>query len=372
MDTTQLQKVYSEKLPENVQSHIDELESVGLDIKLMPNFSKDIEQSLSQGTNIYKGMQVEIPLNYKLTSKDKMWFHPDLLRSRSIHKASTFDASKLEKFSAVVGSYYKNVVTDLGDIRQEKYVIVDTGIQDIVKPMWNDFFGKTIKEVYSKLQFAKAENSPLLHLSAEHTKKLVSSEMLSSYKYNMLYKGNGKYHFFNHVMKPTQGKALVHVSPLIGFFETKTAQPVASDLLSEQDYIDVNQLKQEQVNRVFNACNWSGDNVVNTFTMRKPISNYKEFMKDSVVYRMEKAHFSSSNIVDKLPLNVILYLTPEASKVPENKRDQFHSDVSNNLIRIQATESSLARLIPYYKELFKSELIDGKDLVLQRELAKKI
>lgn len=372
MDTTQLQKVYTEKIPDTVQSHINELESLGLDIKLMPNFSKDIEQSLSHDTNIYKGMQVEIPLNYKLSEKDKMWFHPDLFRSRSLHKASDFNASNLEKFSSVVGSYYKNVVTDLGDIRQERYVIVDTGIQDIVKPMWNDFFGKTIKEVYSKLQFAKVENSPLLHLSTQQIKKITSSEMLSSYKYNMLYKGNGKYHFFNHVMKPTQGKALVHVSPLIGFFETKTSEAVASDLLSEQDYIDVNQLKKSQVNRVFNACNWTGDNVVNTFTMRKPVPNYKEFMRNSVVYRMEKAHFSASNIVDKLPLNIILFLTPESSKVPENKRDQFHSDVTNNLIRLQATESSLAKLIPYYKELFKSEFMDGKDLVISRELAKKI
>ena len=372
MDITALQKVYTEKIPENVQNHIDELKSLGLDIKLMANFSKDIEQSLAHGTDIYKGMQVEMPLDYKLTEKDKLWFHPDLLRSRSIHKMSNFNASKLEIFSSVVGSYYRNVVTDLGDVKQEKFVIVDTGIQDVVKPLWDKFFNKSLKDVYTQLQFAKEENTSLIHLATENAKKIVQSEVLSSYKYNMLYKGNGKYHFFNHVMKPTNGKVLVHVSPLIGFFEKNTAEPLSSDLLSEQDYIDVNKLKQEQVNRVFNACNWTGDNVVNTFTMRKPIQQYKEFMKDTVIYRMEKANFSNSNVVDKLPLNIILFLTPESSKLPETKRDQFHSDVSNDLIRIKATESSLAKLIPYYKELFKQELVDGTDLVLNRNLAEKL
>lgn len=372
MDTTQLQK-QNKTLPGNTQKHIDDLQNESLKFKLMPNFSKDIEQSYSKGTNMYKGLTVEIPSNYRLSEKDKKWFHPDLLRSRSIHKITQTNSLTLDDFSSVVGTYYKSMVDELGDIKQERFIIVDTGIEDIIKPLWNGFFtGKTIKEVYSEIQFAKSGTDSISIIALKNAKKYAMTEVLSSYKYNMLFKGNGTYHFFNHVMKPTMGKALVHVSPLIGFYEIQTSAPVASDLLSEQTFIDINNLKKDQIKRVYNSCNWTGENAVNTFTMRKPIKNYKNYLKDSVMYRMEKGQFSATNLSDKLPLNIILFLTPKPENLPLEKANQFHPDVKNNVIRMKATDDSLSKLIPYYKQLFKENLFDGEDLVLSRELAQKL
>lgn len=373
MDTNEVKKLYADKLPSGLQNYINDLKSLGLKITLQANFSKDVEQSLNHGTNIYKGMQVVIPPNYKLSSKDKKWFHPDLFRSRSLQKIGEQNKLQLENFSSVVGTYYRNTVSDLGDVQQEKFGIVDIGIQDHVTDLWNSFFeGKTISEAYTKLMFTKIDGSTLSNLSMEKAKSYINSDVLRSYKYNMLYKGNGSYHFYNHVMKPIQGKALVHISPLIGFYEIDTSSPVSSDLLSQQDYININALKKDQRQRVFSACNWEGNNVVNTFTMRKPIEGYRKFIQNNVVYRNLNSNFSATNLSDKLPLDVILFLTPEAHNIPDEKVNQFHSDVKNNLIRMKATKETLEKLIPFYKELLKSNLMDGDDLVLSRDLAKKL
>ena len=366
MDTTQLKKVYPSGIPANVQAHIDQLRSLNLKMVLMPNFGKDVEQSLKHGIDIFKGMQVVIPSDYTLSSKDKAWFHPDLFRTRAMYKHTTVDQSAdISDFGSLVGTYFKHTVDELGSMKKEKIKVVDNGIE--IKD-WTDWFDTSIKEVYSKMQLTKINNKSFMATTLNTANELAESKPIRTYNYNMLYKGATGYHFYNHVMKPVDNKALVHVSPLIGFAEVSTSSAIQSDLLSEQDYLDVNHLKEEQRTRAFVDCYWKGSSAVNTFCMRKPIPNYNQFIKNADIYRMEKGVFSPNPIVDKLPVDIILFLTPESQNIPESRKSQFHSDVQNNLIRVKATRETLNKMIHQYKDLFKEHLLDGDHLVLDRQL----
>ena len=68
-------------------------------------------------------------------------------------------------------------------------------------------------------------------------------------------------------MKPVDGKALIHVSPLIGFVEQSASAEVHSDLLSERDFLDVNKLEEGQRNRAYTDCYWTGSVVVNIINL---------------------------------------------------------------------------------------------------------
>ena len=369
MDTSQLKNVYPAGIPTDIQNYVDKLSKLNLKIVLMPNFGKDLDQSLKHGTDIYKGMQVIVPLDYQLTEKDKLWFHPDLFRTRAMYKNSKVEQSVgISDFSSLVGTYFNHTVDELGSFKKERVLVVDNGIN--IK-QWSGWFNLNIKEVYSKMQLDKINNKTFIATTLNKANEIANAQPIRSYNYNMLYKGANNYHFYNHVMKPNNGKALVHVSPLIGFAEIKTNTPIQSDLLSEKDYLDVNNLKEEQRNRAFVDCYWKGNSAVNTFCMRKPIPNYNEFIQNANIYRMEKGVFSPNPIVDKLPVDVILFLTPQSKNIPESRKDQFHTDVQNDLIRVKATKENLGKIIHQYKKLFKQQIVDGDHLVLDRDIVKK-
>lgn len=353
---------------------LEELKSKGVKFDVKANFAKDIEQSLRHSVDIYRGLTVTLPTGYVLTEADKAWLHPDLIKTRSVYSRSALDQSaNVGDFSSLVGSYYTHKVDDIGSIKKEEFTVVDTGVD--VENIWSELFkGMSVKQAYTKLALTKLENNgktkSILNTSIDKANFLAkNNNPKATYHYNMLYKGSGSYLFYNHVMKPVNGKALIHISPLIGFVEQSTSSEIHSDLLSERDFLDVNKLKAEQRNRAYSDCYWTGGNVVNTFTMRKPVSNYKNLIKNSVVYRMEKGVFSPNPIVDKLPVDIILFLTPEAKNVPTRK---FEQDLSKNIVKMRANEITLQKLTKYYKSMFKDHLIDGDHLLLPRDIVERI
>ena len=185
MDTSQLKKVYPSGIPANVQSHIDHLSSLKLKMVLMPNFGKDVEQSLKHGVDIFKGMQVVIPQDYTLSAKDKAWFHPDLFRTRAMYKDTTVDQSaNISDFGSLVGTYFRHTVDELGSMKKQKVKVVDNGIeiQD-----WSNWFDASIKNVYSKMQLTKINNQSFIATTLNTANSFADSKPIQSYNYNMLY-----------------------------------------------------------------------------------------------------------------------------------------------------------------------------------------
>ena len=86
---------------------------------------------------------------------------------------------------------------------------------------------------------------------------------------------------------------------------------------------------------------------------------------------MESGYFSNSDINDKLDPKIVLFLTPEATLIPEEVN--VHSHVMKNIIKLPATEEILTKLVKdNWKQLFSKKFISGENLALPRELVKQI
>ena len=89
-----------------------------------------------------------------------------------------------------------------------------------------------------------------------------------------------------------------------------------------------------------------------------------------MTYRMESGYFSNSNISDKLDPKIVLFLTPEATLIPEEV--SVHSHVMKNIIKLPATEELLTKIAKdNWKQLFSKKYISGDNLALPRDLVKK-
>ena len=119
------------------------------------------------------------------------------------------------------------------------------------------FFKSVREQLQDPTMSDVLKNNVLASLLTALTSKKLAFVDLSGYDVS------GSYLFYNHVMKPVDGKALIHVSPLIGFVEQSASAEVHSDLLSERDFLDVNKLEEGQRNRAYTDCYWTGSVVVN-------------------------------------------------------------------------------------------------------------
>lgn len=347
MNKSEIAKRYPLDLPEKMSKAIDEFESLSkqrgiVSVKLMSNFGLDVEQTLLNGNDIYKGVVVETSSDYTLSDKDRMWFHPQLFKSRTVvEKSQLASNAKVSAFSSNVGLYSSHKFDELGGHTKTNYAIADDYDENVSKTSLNHWIVSkmSIKDVYTDMHSAKVDGMTLKeHSLAKLNEQLTPTEITSSTIYNVLYRGNSTYLFYNHAIKPTQGKALVHISPLMGYVEIKTDESaVASDLMSADEYMDIREFTPEQRKRAYVDCNWEGKNIVNTFIMRKPIDNYTSFIgKDSTRYMMQKGVFSSNPIVDKLPPHLVLFLTPEVSTIPKERLQKLHSHIRNGIFKISS------------------------------------
>lgn len=392
MDTTQLSKRFPNGFPEKMKQELQPFEKLlekksVLAVKLLANFGKDLEQSLSRGYDIYRGVVVELSGDYQLDESDKFWLHPQLFKTRALYKTSKDDIkSQLKKefaisnFASSSAYYTTHFFDEIGGYREENYAIIDTSNDEVAAGSLSHWVTSKLKisDVYNEMYTVKVDGKTMQqHAKTEVSK--IAKEMgdlqpLLSSSYNVLYRSNDSYFFYNHALKPDSEKVLVHVSPLMGYnmIDTNGEIAVAADLMASDEYLDISKFKEEQRKRAYVSCSWKGKNIINTFCLRKPINNYKEFLGvGSVTYRMESGYFSNSNISDKLDPKIVLFLTPEATLIPDDV--VVHSHIMKNIIKLPATEEILTKLVKdNWKQLFSKKFISGDNLALPRELVKQI
>ena len=171
-------------------------------------------------------------------------------------------------------------------------------------------------------------------------------------------------------------KCLVHISPMMGYVSIKgRGKEFESDLMSTNQYLNISDFTEEQRRRAYINCKWDGKNVVNTFTLRKPVEHYKQWLGEekTVSYRMENGYFSNTpHIVEKLAPKLVLFLTPESTLIPEEK--EVYSHVKKNILKLPATEELLSKMIKHHwKKVFSKKYISsGDNLALPRELLKEL
>ena len=85
MDTKPLEQRYNNDIPVDVQKYVDEIKQLAekpgvIAVKLLANFGKDVEMSLTSNTTVLRGMVVQLSGTYKLTNDDRLWLHPELCK----------------------------------------------------------------------------------------------------------------------------------------------------------------------------------------------------------------------------------------------------------------------------------------------------
>lgn len=379
MDLSALKGRYNGTIPDDVQEHVDKFalfaKTKGVkSVKLLSNFGKDVEMSLQHGTDVYRGLIVQVSDTYVIRKDDLMWMHPQLCKGRSMYDGGSKEnnESSISSFNSSCGFYSTHHIDEIGGFTSKQCTIVDSYAQDESDTLLQSWIlgSNTVKEAYQAISKNK-----LVHTSQFHRDKVAkergAEKRLMNSNYNMLYSDGMSYHFFNHAIKPFDGKAIVHVSPLMGCATVTADKYIESDLLSSQDYIDVKTLKPEQRERAYVSCKWSGDNIINTYTMRKPIANYKSILDDNhaTMYRMETGFFSSNPIHSKLPTDIVLFLTPEPKLIPENAPCREH--IRDGSIDVPATVDNISKLMgDHWRALISKKYVNGDSLILPRSMVK--
>lgn len=361
-----------------------------LSVKVLSNFGLDVEQSFSKGFNIYKGFVLELDASYRLDTTDRFWLHPQLMKTRKLFRATEegtkekvasmkFDISNCASSTAL---YTTHEFDEIGGYKEQDYVIVDTSNDDVAIGALTHWMNakSELRDVYNEMHTMKVDGKTL----QEHTEELIGNisksieglELVSSSSYNVFYRANNSFLFYNHALKcnSTEEKALVHISPLMGYALCKSrGQAFESDLMSSSNYLDISKFTEEQRRRAYVSCRWDGKNIVNTFCLRKPIENWKQWFGEENIttYRMETGYFSNTPIVDKLDPKVVLFLTPEATAIPEEK--EIHSHIKKNIVKLPATDELLVKLAQdHWKQVFSKKYQSGDSLALPRELLLKL
>ena len=380
LNTDALLEVYPEGISEELESHVADMQELAdkrgiVSVTLLSNFGQDMEMSMKHDTNIFRGLIVQTTPQYTLTEYDRLWMHPELCKGRTMYnggKKSESETINIDKFNSSVGVYSTHSIDEIGGYKQETYTIVDSGMEeesDVLTSNWM-LGNTTMKKAYEEAVGAK-----LVNLAQEKrdnvAKQYGASEKLLTSNYNMLYSDGRSLYFYNHAIKPdTKGRALLHISPLIGCAEIYSDQKhIESDLLSSNDYIDINHLTDEQRSRAYESCKWEGKNIVNTFTMRRPVENYKEVLEshNATMYRLENGFFSANPVHSKLPADIVLFLTPEKSLIPQAA--DCHQHIRDGSIDMPASVENISKLMEnHWRELISKRYVSGDNLILPRSM----
>lgn len=379
LNTDVLAQVYHNGLPDGMEGHISKMQELAdrrgiLSVSLLSNFGKDMEMSMKLETDIYRGVIVQTSSDYKLSEYDRLWLHPELCKGRSMYDGGKKNANMkatIDKFNSSVGVYSTHSIDEIGGYKQETYTIVDSGMEEEAEIMLSSWLlsNTPMRKAYEEVVSAKLVQGAQEKRDSIAKQYSASDRVITS-NYNMIYSDGRSYYFYNHGIKPSNGKALLNISPLIGCAMVSVeGNKVESDLLSTDKFINIKNLSEEQRNRAFDSCKWSGKNIVNTYTMRKPLDNYKNVLESHNVtmYRLENGYFSANPVHNKLPADIVLYLTPEKEFIPQSAR--CHQHIRDGSLDLPASYENISKLMKnHWRELISKKYMRGDSLIVPRQM----
>jgi len=367
MDLEQLNERYPNGIPFDLEKGVSLFRALSeksgvLSVRLMSNFGRDLERSLDKKTEVYKGVIVQVSPRYNLDDSDRLWFHPELTKARSVYKGKYTNGmtDTIGKYNSNVGTYSTYDVDELGGQQLTYFTIVDTASE--LASTTTDHWIATrsdIKSVYSDYKTNKHEGKTLQQASQATRDDLGGKSDLTS-EYVSLFKGATSYHFYNHAIK-SEGEALVLQSSLMGYSKVSQKGDLASDAMS--DFMDVNELSAAHRNRVYKDCKWGGFSLINTYIMRKGESVKGE------PYRMVNGIFSPNEITG-LDAATTLKLTPTRKNIPASVEcDEY---AKRDIIQFAADEETMLKVLnDHWRQMVSSKYLKGDVLLLPRSIVEK-
>lgn len=369
MNKEALQKRYPNGIPEDLQEGVSYFETLSQksgvrSVRLMSNFSKDLEHSLIHKTNVYKGIIVQVASNYELSESDRAWFHPELSKARSLYegKHELPNGGELGEINSLAGTYSTYTVDEVGGQTVNYYTVVDSAAPALPQTTVNHWIvtRSSMKDVYSDYKTNKNDGETLQQAGQSLRDKIGGTPTLTN-EYISLFKGANSYHFYNHAIK-TNGEALVLQSALIGYARQNASGDIASDSL--KGFMNVNELSDAHRSRVYNDCSWASDSLIHTHVMR---------MGDTVKgepYRMVKAVFSANKVMGLLDASTTLQLTPTRANIPEGVSCDEYTE--RDIIPFALKEETVHKVMKdHWRSLISSKFIRGDKLLLPRAMVEK-
>ncbi len=368
MNLEALNKRYSDGIPEDLQKGVSLFRTLSekqgvKSVRLMSNFGIDLEHSLVNKTDTYKGVIIQVSPNYSLSDSDRSWFHPELTKARSLYIGKFEKTAKLNNYNSSVGTYSTYSVDELGGQKLTHFTIVDATAPKLVDTTVNHWIATRadIKSVYADYKTNKTEGSTLQQISQKTRDAMGQDQAIMTSEYVSLFKDANSYHFYNHAIK-SAGEALVLQSALMGYSKVDATGDIASDAMT--GFMDINKLSSSHRNRVYNDCSWDSTSLVNTYVMRMG-----EIVKGEP-YRMVNGVFSANDISGLLDASTTLKLTPTRKNIPAGiECDEY---TKRDIIPFALEEETVQRVLKdNWRTLISSKYIKGDKFLLPRDIVEK-
>lgn len=363
-------------------------------VTLLSNFSVDKEAALMNNVPIVvQGIVVQLSKEYKFSPEDTAWFHPDVVRGRSVFQLdasvpkSTLQTLKLAPGNNSVGSYQVSMVDEFGCEQVENRLVVNVSNKDLLNAKYNEWLqtGVTAGELdsqWKRMNFDGAysivkksesfrneiaqrisKNATLIHSDITHS---VLSDVQSVYIANAAVR--------------TSEKILVKSSALGGYrvYNTGTAQRkfFPANLGISPKFYAWHDLSQQNCTRIVNTCSWNGELSWNAQVMQPPAIKNIKAMEESLsitlrdTLKMRHCVFSASDdISDFLAPADILKLTPTAEQSPNASAyiaaplNMQHPVMQNLMNNIESVQEKFADF-----KLFNSKYVSNGRLNIPREV----
>lgn len=329
---------------DTIHAHLSQQPDKLISVKATANFDKDVDSSLFHEMDVYKGLVVAVKGDYKLTNKDKMWLHPDIYKCRAM-----FEGGDADKIAAVgdetigsmncsAGVYAIRYQNEIGDTCEHKSTIVDSYLPTSSRT--NNIDGKTISNLFSN----KLRTETVAHVS-QIAKQLGAGKRGATFWVNNLMRGaENQFYYFNGNIRGSE--ALVLLSPLKGFKLVRSVKPDSvfpADIIDEQELIPFASLTRDNQLSVYGRVNWSSNEIVNTYMLKRPIKNMD--FHDAEHYQMVKMVLSHQPINDCLSPKQLYAITPPFENIEEIVANNTSSWLKEDKVKLEATESNMQALL---------------------------
>jgi len=379
---------------EAVMTTLNKQEQHVKSVSVLSNFSLDTETALSAGIPVVvQGIVVCLNKEYKFSPEDAAWFHPDVVRGRSVFglsspvAKSTLQNLGIKGSNNSVGEYQISTPDEFGCEQVENRLVVDLSARGLMADKYDEWLtsGITAGELdnqWKRMQFgtvsgikdkARAMRQEMAARIAPNA-KLVHSDMshgiLSDIQH--VYVANG-------AVRNTD-TVLVKSSTLGGYrmysVGTSERRFSPSNLGLANTFYAWDNLSSNNCARIVNTCLWPGDLSFNTQAMRPPsIKNIKHVedalcmtLRDTLKMR-QCALSASDNIFDKLSTENVLQLTPTSEQSPNAQAhisaplNMNHAIMNNLMHNIEEVQAKFGDF-----QLFNPKYISNGRLHIPREV----
>jgi len=310
-------------------------------VSVLANFSVDKLATLQYGTTIVQGLVVQVAKEYKLSTADMSWFHPEIASGRSLFEideyitASKLASTELDGLQSSIGEYSISHPDEFGCESVQHHIVVDTSVTAALQSIYQKWLSTNITAGEVDKQWKKMKFGELYGISTATqqmrcdiaTQLSPGARLVYADTIRSVFSDTSSVYFTNNVVKRETNEILVKSSALGGYrmynASNEAVRFYPSTLGTATAYYSWKDIPPKNCQRIEKSCSWDGELTFNAAVMTPPIITGKDVRKMEDTYElffrdtlsMNNARFSpSDSIRDSLPPIDTFNLHPNAKQ----------------------------------------------------------